>query len=308
LHLLLDKSGSMSESVKCLLFFCSSKTKWSETTKAIKEFLGGVTAADRIGMGLTLFPQGNATQACPVSLYEKPAVESADLPGIAGALTGGINGAQPDGENTPTRAALEGAVNHAVAFQAAHPDRKSVVLLATDGEPTGCEPNGIDDVGNVAAAGNAKGIPTYVIGVFSTDVVFGGGGDAKDALNGWAQKGGTNKAFFPAVGDNLATEFKATLDQIRKTAIGCEYVVPKPTGGQAFDPNKVNVLYTPGGGGADQTLLNVADAASCKPGAWYYDNPTTPTKILLCPELCPTVKNDAAGKVQVSVGCGTRKD
>jgi hypothetical protein len=113
--------------------------------------------------------------------------------------------------------------------------------------------------------------------------------------------------FFANVSKNLSADFKAALDQIRKTAIGCEYVVPQPTNGQAFDPNKVNVLYSPSGG-AEQTLLYVPDAGSCVADGWYYDDPANPKKILLCPQLCPTVKADTAAKVQISVGCSTRKD
>lgn len=307
LHLLLDKSGSMNDPVECtFVIFCSSETKWTETTGALKSFISSTTAADKIGMGVTFFPQGNGDGECNVGQYAKPKVETADLPGAAGALIGAIDGTSPGG-NTPSRPAVQGAMDHATAFQTANPGRKSVLVFATDGEPTGCAPNDIGDVSAAIAGGKTKGINTYVIGVFATDTFFGGGGSAKDSLNQWASAGGTDKAFLVNVSKNLSAEFKAALDTIRKTAIGCEYNVPKPTGGQAFDPEKVNVLYTPGGG-AEKTLVNVPNEAACKPDAWYYDNPKTPSKILLCPSICPTVKNDPAGKVQVSVGCGTRKD
>lgn len=315
LHLLLDSSGSMAAPVeckdveKCNFFFCwtvqecSSKTRWSETTAALKSFIGSATAADKIGMGLTFFPNPSGT--CNASSYQTPVVVAADLPGAAPILTSTINAKQPNG-GTPTQPAVQGALNQAIAFQAAHPDRKSVLLLATDGRPEGCNNNTIQSVGAAIADAKAKGIPTYVIGIFTA----GNAGDEaelKPGLNAWAAQGGSTKAYFPAVGDNLAVEFKNALDDIRKTAIGCEYAVPKPTGGQPFDPNKVNVSYVPGTG-AEQPLVNVADAAACKPGAWHYDNPAAPTKILLCPAVCDTVKADAAAKVNVSVGCGTRKD
>ena len=303
LHVMLDKSSSMDTAVSS-----GGKTKWVLATEALTGFVSSVTVADKMGMGFALFP---SSKGCTVSSYEKAVVDIADLPGNAAKLNKAIDDANPTGGDTPTRPALEGALNFAIARQKANPGRKVVVVLATDGEPTPCAPQSLFDFGSqtidavtaVAKSGLQKGVPTYVIGVFAKSA----GATPKTAIQKWAQAGGTKKAFLVDADASLAVAFKLALDDIRKTAIGCEYKLPQPPAGQTLDPDKVNVLYTPAGG-ADTTLVYVPDEASCKDGAWYYDDATTPTKILLCPTFCPSVKADQQAKVQISVGCTSRKD
>ncbi len=67
----------------------------------------------------------------------------------------------------------------------------------------------------------------------------------------------------------------------------------------------MNVTLTPSGG-KTQDLLQATDAASCPAsGGWYYDNPSAPTKLLLCPATCNTVKADAKASVNILMGCKT---
>lgn len=87
--------------------------------------------------------------------------------------------------------------------------------------------------------------------------------------------------------------------------LGCEFAYPKSSSGAATDPAKVVVHYTPGSGGATKTLSQVTDASKCGSvsDAWYYDDNTNPTKILLCASTCAAVGADSSGKVEVAVGC-----
>jgi hypothetical protein len=299
IHLMLDKSSSMDTPV----VGDTGKTKWDLATEAVNAFIGGVTAADKMGMGFALFPGKNS---CVVDQYNKPVVAIADLPGNAAALTAAVDKANPDGGDTPTKYALEGAIDFGKKRLISNPARKIAIVLATDGEPTDCDfslppKDTISEVTKVAKAGAAAGVPTYVIGVFADSA----SGTSKSAIDKWAVAGGTKKGFLVQADPNLAANLKAALDEIRKTAIGCEYKVPQPAAGKTLDPLKVNVIHTPSGG-TDNTLGYVPDLASCKPSSWYYDNPTTPAKILLCPETCDVVKPDQGGKVQISVGCATR--
>jgi hypothetical protein len=51
----------------------------------------------------------------------------------------------------------------------------------------------------------------------------------------------------------------------------------------------------------------VGSAAECgTEQAWYYDNPTTPTRILLCPSACETVTADAGAAIEILAGCVPR--
>lgn len=92
---------------------------------------------------------------------------------------------------------------------------------------------------------------------------------------------------------------------VQNAQLSCDYPIPPPPDGQTFDPTKVNVKYTPGGGG-EVAILNVATPADCGMlGGWYYDNPAAPTTILMCPGTCDTLKADANGKIDVLFGCET---
>jgi hypothetical protein len=157
-------------------------------------------------------------------------------------------------------------------------------------------------VGNVSgvAAQGAGGTPkvlTFVIGV----------GSSLGNLNQIAQSGGTNQAFIVDTSANITQQFIDALNAIRGAALACEYLIPQPEAG-VVDYQKVNVEYTPGGGGAPEPLLYYPDAGSCPASGdgWYYDIPPTagtPTKILLCPGTCTKVKADKDGKIDVKFGC-----
>ncbi len=92
------------------------------------------------------------------------------------------------------------------------------------------------------------------------------------------------------------------------SAISCEYAIPEvPPGGGSFDPDRVNVAYTPDGGMPHTIGYVAGGAAACgqQTGGWYYDDPANPTKIVLCPSTCSAVQADATGKVDVQFGCET---
>ena len=85
-------------------------------------------------------------------------------------------------------------------------------------------------------------------------------------------------------------------------AIPCVYDIPAAPTGMAFDRDRVNVEYTPDGA-APMSFPRAPDEGSCGMGnAWYYDDPASPTQILLCPTACTTV-NTGAGSVDVRFGC-----
>jgi hypothetical protein len=204
---------------------------------------------------------------------------------------------------TPTRPALEGAVQYATSWATMHPERKVVIVLATDGEPSGCLGNTPQDVANVAAAALAgpAAIQTFVIGV----------GSSLESLNLVAQAGGTQQAYL--VEDaNAAAAFGLALDQIRGEALPCDFLIPADGTQGKVDPTKVNVKVAAAGSTTPTLIAQTADgsAATCRAdGGWHYDDPVAPTAIKLCPASCEalnpsTVQVDRA-KVQVEFGCET---
>jgi hypothetical protein len=318
MYIMLDQSGSMTDSVS------GGGTKWDAVTSAFKTFVNQPGTAG-IGIGIQYFPLDASGAACsptcateadcggfgPCFLgicfgcaaagndscdsadYAKPDVEIATLPGAAGAFIASINKHQPT-NNTPTSAALQGAIDHAKAW---NPNHVVIDVLATDGDPTECDTD-LNNINAIAAAG-LSGTPkilTFVIGV----------GTSLSALNGTAAAGGTGQAFIVDTNQNVNQQFLDALNKIRGAALSCSYLIPVPTKGNP-DFNSVNVQYTPGGGGPVAVLPKVKDKASCPPGgdAWFYDNNAAPKQILLCDATCTKVAADTQGQIDILLGCAT---
>jgi Mg-chelatase subunit ChlD len=287
MYVMLDQSGSMGQ-----------QGKWPSVTGALKSFFAQPTATG-IGVGLQYFGLDNGGgSSCTASDYSSPEIEISALPGSATQLATSLDGHGPRSD-TPTLPALQGAVDHAKAWASAHAGHVTIVVLATDGEPSStCDDDlgHIDAIASAAAAGNPK-ILTFVIGV----------GSSLSNLNGIAAAGGTSKAFIVDPNGNTSTQFLDALNKIRGTALGCNYKIPVPGNGGTLDYGTVNVEYTPGGGGGPVTIPKVADKASC-PGtgdAWYYDNNAQPTQILLCDSSCNKATADATAQVNIVIGCST---
>lgn len=106
---------------------------------------------------------------------------------------------------------------------------------------------------------------------------------------------------FQPVFDDMATAV------VQGASISCEYEIPPPPEGQTLDPGLVNVQHTPGGSSTPNPILNVPGGlADCGPdGGWYYDDPQSPTTILMCPATCTALQGDPGAKVDVVFGCET---
>jgi Mg-chelatase subunit ChlD len=247
-----------------------------------------------------------ARDRCDVPAYATPAVPVAVLPGAAPALIASLTARRPDGL-TPTGPALAGALQLAQTEAAANPSHKPAVVFVTDGLPTECTPVDIPTIAGVAraAAMATPSIPTFVIGVFAPDEMAA----ASTNLDALAQAGGTGSAVVINTNQNVTQALQAALDQIRTTAVACEYKIPPPTSG-AIDFGKVNVQVT-STGGAVTTIGYVRGRAGCDAarGGWYYDvDPDTggtPTSIIACDATCSQFRGDVTVRVDVVLGCKT---
>jgi len=246
-----------------------------------------------------------ANAGCAAGVYETPVVPIADLPGVAPTLEAALKDIVPQG-TTPTTPAVTGALAHLRARAMANPDRKQVLVLATDGMPTECAPNNSLFQANMALQNGAMGtpaIPTYVVGIFSSSQIA----RAQMGLNGFAMAGGTGMPFTLTTGVDLSARFLAAINQIRGAALGCDFMIPKPKPGDMLDFEKLNVRVTTAAGKED--LFYVGSAAMCDPmrGGWYYDTDpkmSDPTRVLLCDASCKKVKAGGAS-VDLLVGCKT---
>jgi Mg-chelatase subunit ChlD len=283
-----------------------TQTRWQALQTAIPPFLADMANAGMM-VGLDFFPEGGLNASCNIMDYTNLDVPIAIIPGAnntqANAITMAINNRMPNG-GTPTAPALSGAIQSARTFQMANPDRAISVLLLTDGQPTGCGVNMANPLGPaiMAAQAGTMGTPpilTYVLGV----------GPDTGSLDSIAAAGGTKMAYMATSGG--ASALSAALAAIRKSTLGCDYVIPKPEAG-ALDPGKVTVSVKLGDAGS-QELPNVVNAAGCAGNpnnpnglGWYYDNPTMPTKITLCPNSCGPLQVTIGSEVDILLGCAPK--
>ncbi|MCA9631931.1 MAG: VWA domain-containing protein [Myxococcales bacterium] len=298
MYIVLDRSGSM------------DGTSWDAVKSAITTFVQSPDS-DGIGVGMQFFPvDGPAcplfppcdtvpgctqvlfaceASACDPNDYLPPAVNLAPLPGVASQIVNKINNTTPNG-GTPTMPALQSAAQAMTSYAAQNPTHKVIIVLASDGAPTDCETD-INKIASVAAAAAASNPPvlTYTIGI----------GDIA-ALDTIAAAGGSQKAIVVDTAQG-GQDFLDAMNEIRGQALGCEYLMPTPSEGDA-DPDKLNVRYTPDGS-AEEVIPRVSDASQCQGQAgWYYDDPANPSKIILCPSSCDRVKN-LGGSVNIELGC-----
>jgi hypothetical protein len=269
--------------------------KWTNVKAALTSFVTNPAYAD-LGIGLQFFP---IRQQCNVADYQMLAVDLALQPQVAGPITQALDAKQMAG-GTPTVPILEGLVAYLRAHQ--NPGRKPIIVLATDGVPddacispvAGETPNSLDNAIAIAQAAftGTPSIPTFVIGV----------GSDLTALNGIAQAGGTGTATLVDTAGNAQAQFLAALDDARKSAIPCDFAIPA---GSQVDPTETNVEYAPAAA-APQEFVFVGDSSGCSKApmnGWYFDDPNTPTKVILCGAACDMVKADDRGQINVVFGC-----
>lgn len=89
--------------------------------------------------------------------------------------------------------------------------------------------------------------------------------------------------------------------------IDCTLGIPATDAG-TIDPKRVNVVLESGG---QRTLLpQVSGASACASNTgWYYDDPSAPTKVTLCPAACDAANGvvgaTKGGKVELLFGCAS---
>ncbi|HQP34822.1 MAG TPA: hypothetical protein PLI95_06580 [Polyangiaceae bacterium] len=112
--------------------------------------------------------------------------------------------------------------------------------------------------------------------------------------------------------DLCAQDFTPVFNQfatsvIESAALSCEWVIPPPPNGETLDPNRVNVAFIDAQ--SSSTLIGrvngVGECGSVENG-WYYDNPTQPTKVLVCPDTCAWIQGKPGAQMDIQFGCATQ--
>jgi hypothetical protein len=283
MYFMIDSSGSMTGS------------PWQQETQALSTFWSDPTSAG-IAAALRFFPYNDTCVAvepqCLGDVYVKPAVPWGDLPAQASLLNAEMVARVPAG-CTPTQEALNGVLRGAQARQIAQPGRASVAVMISDGAPCcGDCPVETDFGLGAIAAGYLGGTPS--IRTFTLSVAPA----ASAVMTAIALSGGTQHAYDATD----AVVFVSSLKAIHLAAIPCDVDLP----GGTVNPNLVAVEYVAGGMPPATKLAHVDSEAQCMANdGWYFNNNTTPTRIVLCPGICSTAKSDALGKVMIATGCSS---
>ena len=299
--ILLDQSGSMAQMV-------SGGTKWTMVAYALESFLNDRDSAG-IGVALQFFSLPLPGQMIPTDTmfscvsadYATPAVPMDVLPGNGAHVAAAIGQHMPSGP-TPTNTALGGVVTYARVWAEVNPTHRAVIVLATDGEPHGCEATPtVVDVAATAFAGTPP-IATYVIGV----------SQLLTTLDHIARAGGTSQAF---IIDTTTNGTKQFVDAMRSIRLGqgfpCDYAIPNADDAAPVDVAQINLDYRPGPDRVTSVpLWRVTDGAHCGLGklGWYYNAAAPSRKVRLCDSTCSAIEHDIHGEMNLSVGCPNRVD
>jgi hypothetical protein len=265
---------------------------WEFTTAGLRAFVMDPRSAG-IGVGLRFFGL-----ECDPDAYDlDPTVEVDLLPANASAIAAATE-AETNFNTSPMAPALQGGINHQRRRATAHPDWKQVVVLISDGftEDISCVYTA-QDLESDASNGfiGPPSIETYVLGfgfpatpMIATDIL-----ERFSPLDSIASSGGTAQAItVTSSGD--PTMMNEALQQIRRTAQPCEYVVPPE-----MDPTQLSLVLTPGG-----ELPRVdADIGCGRLPGWYFDDPTKPTRMVLCPVSCQAMQKDDSETAVLFYGC-----
>jgi len=294
LYVMFDKSSSMGPEV--------TSTKWAGARKGMTAFVND-PASTGLRIALNFFPRPvDGTPSCDSAAYIAPRVPYDLLPANAPKIIAAIDAEKPDGFNTPIYPALGGALRASINQVAARPGEAGAVVLVTDGEPQGPAPlcgsvNPEDPAVIASLAATAyknNGIRTFVVGLPGVNITV---------ANQIAAGGGTTSAVLAADPTKVEEGFRDALAVVRGKALPCELNLPTKVLKGEISYALVNVLYTKGGAGAGMGLLQDATCASGE--GWRYDNPSMPTKIVLCAKTCGEVQSDPKAKVEILLGCKT---
>jgi hypothetical protein len=317
LELVIDVSSSMKDPAPG-----GNGSKWEVTRDALINAIpgpqGGGGLGAGIGVGLLFYPNTVATiGAAPQNI--SMCVNTGAM--IAPALLGGTTGAQRTTvrnaiqqavlqRSTPTHDAYKYAFENGITKTKL--SGKRFMLLITDGTPTlslGCvnttgELNGVDPepiVAQIKTAADA-GIKTFLIGSPGSEGNRNWmsraariGGTASDGCN----DNGPNYCHMDmTTAPNFSTALSNGLASITGQIAPCTYTFPPPPAGKTIDPNLINVILKSSSG---NQLVVRDDQAPCSKG-WQL---TSDQEILLCPDTCKAVQQDAALSVDVVFGCAS---
>jgi hypothetical protein len=225
--IVLDRSGSMQDVPDGAT---TTDSKWSLVVPAVNQVVTDTSAT--VSWGLKTFPEGSGNECQASSVTSR--IDVAVAPMNAAAVTGGITATTPQGDGTPTSAAINSAVTYLKTINDNNP---KYILLATDGEPS-CPDSTTARTTAVQAvtAAAAAGFHTFVVGVATSKMT------ATVVLNALADAGGegrndpnplATRYYLASTKDEIVTSLK----QITGVVASCSFDL----GSSPPDPDNIAV-------------------------------------------------------------------
>ncbi len=244
---------------------------------------------------------------CAVGPYTTPVVPVGVLPDAAPALLGALEQQDRLG-GTPTLPALSGIVEQARARLASHPNHKSIVIFASDGLPTACDPaldssdprTAIDNLVEVARDAADDSIQVFVIGVAAPPT-----GTTRPDLDAIAAAGDTGAAFNITADEDLAEQLLIAFNEIRITAEACTFPVDIEV--TDVDLRQAEVVFQ--AGTETHTAGWRPSESACHPtrGGFYYDvaldSGAIPEHVTLCPASCAAFGTTIRRAIELRTPC-----
>lgn len=262
-------------------------------TTALQNALTGVrefvddTRSVGTGVGLLVI-----RSACEPGFYATPDAVVDVLPDHAATIKQSL----PDNaalSYTTMVPAVQAAADQARTRGRDHPERKQIIVLASQGIAFARAPCGFAEADLQQAAGDARGgtpsIPLYTIALGDASGIPLLPGSLLDMA---AAAGGTGQARVV----NLASQSMGEMLQaIRAEAQPCQYVIPGD-----IDPQNLR-FFTNG----TVEIPRVPDAASCAgvTAGYYYDDPASPGLIIACEQTCGRIRYAGHENVRVRGDC-----
>lgn len=308
IYLVLDRTGSMG--TDCAYVAGSSppvSSKACFATYALADYLINVSPAVDTSLAFNVMSLSND---CTGASYDPALIASTSLPVASdSALVQRISDENfSGGYGTRIEGALRGIANYTVNHQT--DGREMIGVLITDGDATDCQTNNSALAGIIEDHLTNTGLRTFIIGMNGAnenkleELAIAGGADPHDDFCGSV----TPPCHYWNVGDASGDVLANALQAISQQAVPlpCEIDVTGLTApqGEALDYGRVNVTLTEGA--TVTTIPQAANEAACPTDqpAWYYDSPSTPTKIFLCEDACATVSAAGDGaELNVVAGC-----
>jgi hypothetical protein len=290
----IDGSSSMADAT------ATGVSKWYATKAAFQDFLAAAPAD--MGIGLSLFPLESG-MTCETARYQEAALPIGQARDMIGGVLERLEAVTPWGQ-TPTAPALTAALDLAGKHAEQHPERSVVVVLASDGMPTACDPLDAAALAQLAkqALQGPGHVRTLVVALSSL------AGADLSGFSTIAAAGGTDRPLLVDPQGDFSAELSEALGAAATERVACDLAVPAPPEGQALDYDSVNVVLD--GEEARVTFPRVAGPADCSvAGGWYYDiDPEVgaPTRINVCKATCDRLTSRSNAALSVELGCKTQ--